>query len=90
MDPLNATHVTGPLSERRSRLDVDEPDAWHNAITPGPDLLVQRPRPIVADLVGPGADGTWHAPGVSGPDGHRGWVVLPVRCRHVCVPGFPA
>jgi alpha-acetolactate decarboxylase len=57
MDPLNATHVTGPLSERRSRLDVDEPDAWHNAITPGPDLLVQRPRPIVADLVGPGRMG---------------------------------
>jgi alpha-acetolactate decarboxylase len=57
MNPFDATHVTGPLSERRSRLDVDEPDAWHNAITPGPDLLVQHPRPIVADLVGPGRMG---------------------------------
>jgi hypothetical protein len=57
MNPFDATYVTGPLSERRSPLDVDEPDAWHNAITPGPDLLVQHPRPIVADLVGPGRTG---------------------------------
>jgi alpha-acetolactate decarboxylase len=53
LNPLDATHVAGPLSERRSRLDVDEPGAHHEAITPGPDLLVQRLRPIVADLVGP-------------------------------------
>jgi alpha-acetolactate decarboxylase len=31
---------------------------WRDdAITPGPDLLVQHPRPIVADLVGPGRIG---------------------------------
>jgi alpha-acetolactate decarboxylase len=57
MNPFYATHVTGLLSERRSRLDVDEPGALHNAITPGPDLLVQHTRPIVADLVGPGRMG---------------------------------
>jgi len=53
MTPFDATHLAGPPSERRSRLDVDEPGAWHEAITTGPDLLMQRPRPIVADLVGP-------------------------------------
>jgi hypothetical protein len=57
MNPFDAPHVTGLLSERRSRLDVDEPGAWHSAITPGPDLLVQHLRPIVADLVGPGRMG---------------------------------
>jgi alpha-acetolactate decarboxylase len=53
MNQFDAPHVTGLLSERRSRLDVDEPGAWHTAITPGPDLLVQPLRPIVADLLGP-------------------------------------
>jgi alpha-acetolactate decarboxylase len=57
MNPFDATHVTGLLSERRSRLDVDEPGALHNAIIPGPDLLVQHTRPIVADLVGSGRMG---------------------------------
>jgi Alpha-acetolactate decarboxylase len=38
-------------------LDLDEPGAWHSAITPGPDLLVQHTRPIVADLVGSGRMG---------------------------------
>jgi alpha-acetolactate decarboxylase len=57
MNPFDATHVTGLLSERRSRLDVDEPGAWHSAITPAPDLLVQHTRPIVADLVGSGRMG---------------------------------
>jgi alpha-acetolactate decarboxylase len=57
MNPFDATHVAGLLSERQSRLDVDEPGAWHNALTPGPDLLVQHLRPIVADLVGPGRMG---------------------------------
>jgi alpha-acetolactate decarboxylase len=57
MNPSAATHVAGPLSERRSRLDIDEPGAWHTAITSGPDLLVQHTRPIVADLVGPGRMG---------------------------------
>jgi alpha-acetolactate decarboxylase len=38
-------------------LDLDEPGAWHSAITPGPDVLVQHTRPIVADLVGPGRMG---------------------------------
>jgi alpha-acetolactate decarboxylase len=52
MNPVDTTHVTGLLSERRSRSDVDAPDALHSAIIRGPDLLVQRPRPIVADLVG--------------------------------------
>jgi alpha-acetolactate decarboxylase len=53
MNPVDATHVAGPLSERRSRPEVDELGAWHNPNTPGPDLLVQHTRPIVADLVGP-------------------------------------
>jgi Alpha-acetolactate decarboxylase len=57
MNPFDGTHVTGLLSERRSRLDVDEPGAWHSAVTAGPDLLVQHTRPIVADLVGPGRMG---------------------------------
>lgn len=57
MNPFDATHLAGPLPEKRSRLDVDEPRAWNNAITPGPDLLVQHLRPIVADLVGPGRTG---------------------------------
>jgi hypothetical protein len=57
MNQFDAPHVTGLLSERRSRLDVDEPGAWHSAITPGPDLLVQHLRPIVADLLGPGRIG---------------------------------
>jgi alpha-acetolactate decarboxylase len=57
MNPFDATYVAGPLSERRSRLDVDEPGALHSAITPGPDLLVQHLRPIVADLVGSGRMG---------------------------------
>jgi alpha-acetolactate decarboxylase len=57
MNPFNATHVAGPLSERRSQLDLDEPGAWHNAITPDPDLLVQHTRPIVADLIGSGRMG---------------------------------
>jgi hypothetical protein len=57
MTPFDATHLAGPLPERRSRLDVDEPGAWHEAIALGSDLLVQRPRPIVADLVGPGRMG---------------------------------
>jgi hypothetical protein len=57
MNPLDATHLAGPLPERRSRLDVDEPGAWHSAITPGPDLLVQHLRHIVADLVGPARTG---------------------------------
>jgi alpha-acetolactate decarboxylase len=51
MNPFDATHLTGLLSERRSRFDVHDPGALHSAITPGPDLLVQHPRPIVADLV---------------------------------------
>ena len=50
MNPFDATHVAGLLSETRSRLDVDEPGAWHSAITPGLDLLVTHTRPIVADL----------------------------------------
>jgi alpha-acetolactate decarboxylase len=57
MNPFDATHVAGLLSERRSRLDVDAPGAWHNAITPGPDLLVQHQRPIVADLIDSGRMG---------------------------------
>ena len=57
MNPFDATHVTGLLSERRSRLDVDEPGGLHSAITPRPDLLVQHLRPIVADLVGSGRMG---------------------------------
>jgi alpha-acetolactate decarboxylase len=57
MNPFDGTHVTGLLSETRPRLDVDEPDALHTAITPGPDLLVQHTRPIVADLVGSGRMG---------------------------------
>jgi alpha-acetolactate decarboxylase len=48
---------SGHLAETRSRLDVDEPDALHSAGTPGPDLLVQHLRPIVADLVGSGRVG---------------------------------
>jgi hypothetical protein len=48
MIPLDATHAAEPLSERRSRLDVDEPRAMHSAITPGPDLPVQHTRPMVA------------------------------------------
>jgi alpha-acetolactate decarboxylase len=57
MNPFDAAHVTGSLSERRSRLDVDEPGGLHSAITPRPDLLVQHLRPIVADLVGSGRMG---------------------------------
>jgi hypothetical protein len=57
MNPFDATHVAGPLSERRSRFDVDEPGAWHSAITRAPDLLVQHTRPIVADLIGSGRMG---------------------------------
>jgi alpha-acetolactate decarboxylase len=57
MNPFDAAHVTGSLSERRSRLDVDEPGALHSAITPCPDLLVQHLRPIVANLVGSGRMG---------------------------------
>jgi alpha-acetolactate decarboxylase len=49
--------VTGVPSERRLRLDVDEPGAWHSAIAPAPDLLMQHTRPIVADLVGSGRMG---------------------------------
>jgi alpha-acetolactate decarboxylase len=49
--------VAEPASERRSRLDVDQPGAWHYAIIPGPDLLVQHRRPVVADLVGAGRMG---------------------------------
>ena len=41
------------LHDVTSQLDVDEPGAWHDAITLGPNVLVQHPRPIVADLVGP-------------------------------------
>ena len=57
MNPFDATDVTGPLSEQRSQLDVDERGAWHSAITPAPDLRVQHTRPIVADLVGSGRMG---------------------------------
>ncbi len=57
MNPLDATQVAGPLSESRSRLDIGEQDAWHDAINPGPDLLVQHRRPIVADLEGSGRMG---------------------------------
>ena len=57
MTPFDATHVAGPLSERRSGLDVDEPGAWHSAITPGPDLPVRHTRPIAADLVSSGRMG---------------------------------
>jgi hypothetical protein len=57
MNPFDATRVAGPLSERRSRLDVDELGAWHSAITPAPDPLVQHTRPIVADLVRSGSVG---------------------------------
>lgn len=57
MSLLDATAVTGLLSERRSRLDVDEADAWHRAIAPHPGVLVQHIRPIVADLVGSGRMG---------------------------------
>ena len=45
MNPFAATHIAGALSERRSRLDVDEPGAGHNAVTHGPDLLVQQGGP---------------------------------------------
>ena len=45
------------MLENQSTLDPDEPRAWHRAITPGPDLLVHRTRPVVADLVGPGRIG---------------------------------
>jgi len=45
------------LIRTRTPSDVDEPGAWHSAITPSPDLLVQHARPIVADLVGPGRMG---------------------------------
>jgi alpha-acetolactate decarboxylase len=55
--PFDAIHVAGPQSDKRSRLDVDGPVAWHDAITAGPDLLVRRPRPLVADLVGSGRMG---------------------------------
>jgi alpha-acetolactate decarboxylase len=57
MNPFDATHVGGSLSEGRSGLDVDEPGAWHTAITPCPDLVVQHARPIVADLLGSGRMG---------------------------------
>ena len=57
MNRFDAAHVAGPLSELRSRLDIDEPGALHTAITSGPDLLVQHARPIVADLVGSGRMG---------------------------------
>ena len=43
MKQCDASHITGLLPETRSRLDVDEPGAWHSAVTPGPDLLVQGP-----------------------------------------------
>jgi hypothetical protein len=38
MNPFDAARGTGSLSERRSRLDVDELGALQSAITPGPDL----------------------------------------------------
>jgi alpha-acetolactate decarboxylase len=55
--PAERSDAGGPLSEGRSRLEVDEPDAWHSAVTPGPDLRVQHTRPIVADLAGSGRMG---------------------------------
>ena len=57
MTPFDATHVAGPPSERRSRMSVDEPGAWHSAITAGLDVRAQHTRPIVADLVGSGRMG---------------------------------
>jgi hypothetical protein len=90
MKPFDAAHVTGLLSERRSRLDVDEPGALHNAITPGPDVPVQRLRPIVADLVGPGRMGLGTLLAPADPMAIMDGFVLPVRRRHVCVPGLSA
>ncbi|MGA2929666.1 MAG: hypothetical protein ABSG43_27485, partial [Solirubrobacteraceae bacterium] len=90
MSPLDSTHLIEPPPASRSRLDVDEPGSWHEAITNGSDLLVQGPRPIVADLVGVRRIGTRDAAGVGGPNGDREWLVLPARCRHVREPGFPA
>jgi hypothetical protein len=75
MSPLDTTHLTEPPPENRSRLDVDEPGSWHEAMTTGSDLLGQRSRPIVADPagVGPWEPGRCWRPG---PNGHRGWVVV--------------
>jgi alpha-acetolactate decarboxylase len=51
------THRAEPLTEIRSRLDTGEPGSWYEAVMTDSDLLVQRPRPFVADLVGVGRVG---------------------------------
>jgi alpha-acetolactate decarboxylase len=57
MNPVDAMRVTGRSAEGTSALVSHGSDAWHDAITSGPDLIVEPVRPIVADLVGCGRMG---------------------------------
>lgn len=56
MKRIDATHAPTPLRGDRSAA-TDQLLDGHIALAEGPDLLVQRARPIVADLVGEGRIG---------------------------------